>query len=119
MYSCILLMLFATTIILTAMAGKATFEPAARVRGAATSYSMLRVFCAVAAGALAAITAISNSGADSSGRPGAAGEQQQEAHVKPIVEEADVSEEESEVGEQEPEQGPGQGAAIRTHEEIE
>ena len=81
---------------------------------------MLRMCCAVAAGALAAITAISNSGADSSGHPGAAGEQQQAAVVKPTVEEADVSEEASKVGEQKQEQedGPGQGSAIRIHEEI-
>ena len=77
---------------------------------------MLRMCCAIAAGALAAITAISNSGAESSGRSGAAGEQQQEAHVEPIVEEADVSIGAIRVGEQE--QGPGHGAANRTHEEI-
>ena len=81
---------------------------------------MLRICCAAAAGALAAITAISNSAADSSGQPGAAGEQQQEADVKPIVEEADVSQEASKVGRQEQlqEKGPGQGPEMRIHEEI-
>ncbi|CAK0742861.1 hypothetical protein CVIRNUC_001426 [Coccomyxa viridis] len=70
------------------------------------------------AGALAAITAISNSAADSSLPPGAAGEQQQEANVKPIVVEADASEEVSKVGRQEQEEGIGQGPAINIHEEI-
>ena len=79
---------------------------------------MLRVCCAIAAGALAAITAISNSGADSSGPPGAAGEQQHEADVKPIVVEADAREGPSKVGRQEQEEGIGQGPAIRIHEEI-
>ena len=79
---------------------------------------MLRICCAAAAGALAAITAISNSAADSSGQPGAAGEQQQEVDVKPIVEEADVSEAASKMGRQEQEEGPGQGPAITVHEEI-
>ena len=79
---------------------------------------MLRICCAAAAGALAAITAISNSAADSSGPPGATGGQQQEADVKPIVEEADVSEEAKKVGRQEQEEGLGQGQAISIHEEI-
>ena len=79
---------------------------------------MLRICCAAAAGALAAITAISNSAADSSGPPGAAGEQRQEADIKPIVVEADPSEGADKVGRQEQEEGPGQGPAIRIHEEI-